>query len=164
MVRIAKAQIGYHEGRSANGTWNNIQKFSPSVPGLEWSQGQPWCATFVSWLAMKAGLADLFPRTASCDKAAAWWKAHNQFHEFPAIGAQVLYGVPGNFEHTGFVVDYDDTYIWAVEGNTNNNGSAEGDGVYLKKRARRDPYVMGYGYPAVLGGLKSADPNYKRSN
>lgn len=163
MVRIAKGQIGYHEGRS-NGHWNNIQKFSPAVPGLEWSQGQPWCCTFVSWLAMKADLASLFPRTASCDTAAAWWKAHGQWHEYPAIGAQVLYGVPGNMEHTGFVVDYDDTYIWAVEGNTNNNGSAEGDGVYLKKRLRRDPYVQGYGYPDVLGGLKSADPNYQRSH
>lgn len=159
LVRIADSQVGYHEGRSG-GHWNNIQKYSPAVPGLEWSQGQAWCCTFVSWCAMKAGLASLFPRTASCKEAMAWWKARNQFHEYPAIGAQVIYG---NGEHTGIVRDYDDTYIYVDEGNTNNNGSAEGDGVYLKKRLRRDPYVTGYGYPAVIGGLKSADPNYKRS-
>lgn len=162
MVRIAKSQIGYHEGRSG-GHWNNIQKYSPAVPGLEWSQGQPWCCTFVSWLAMKAGLAAYFPRTASTDAAAAWWKARKQWHEYPAVGAQALYGKAGNMDHTGFVVDYDDTYVYAVEGNTNTTGSREGDGVYLKKRLRRSDYVQGYGYPDVPGGLKSADPNYKRS-
>jgi len=32
-VRIAKSQVGYHEGRSG-GHWNNIQKFSRQVPSL----------------------------------------------------------------------------------------------------------------------------------
>jgi hypothetical protein len=162
LLRIAGSQVGYHEGRS-NGHWNNVQKFSKQVPSLRWSDGQAWCCTFVSWVAMKAGLADLFPCTASTDAAAAWWKARNQWHEYPAIGAQVLYGSNGNMDHTGIVYDYDDKYVYTVEGNTNTNGSREGDGVYRKKRLRRDSYVQGYGYPAVKGGLKSADPNYKRS-
>lgn len=157
-VKIARAQVGYHEGRS-NGHWDNHQKFSPAVPGLEWSQNQPWCATFVSWVAMKSGLSSYYPRTASCKTAMAWWKAKGQWSEYPAIGAQVIYG---GGVHTGLVYDYDDTYVYTVEGNTNTNGSAEGDGVYLKKRRRRDTYVTGYGYPAVPGGLKSADPSYKR--
>lgn len=164
IVALAKSQIGYHEGRS-NGHWNNIQKFSPQVPTLGWSQGQPWCCTFVSWLALKSSLAAFYPCTASCDTARAWWKQKGQWHEYPAIGAQVIYGTPSDAQHTGLVVGYDDTYVYAVEGNTNTNGSAEGDGVYLKKRLRKDPYVQGYGYPEIPGvRLKSADPNYKRSN
>lgn len=157
IVALAKSQVGYHEGRS-NGHWDNVQKFSRQVPALRWSQGQPWCCTFVSWLALKSNLSGYYPQTASCKEAMAWWQAKNQWSEYPAIGAQVIFG---NGEHTGLVYWWDNTYVYTVEGNTNTNGSAEGDGVYLKKRLRRDPYVTGYGYPEIPGlRLKTADPNY----
>lgn len=160
ILRIAKAQVGYHEGRS-NGHWDNVQKFSAQTPGLAWSQGQPWCCTFVSWCAHKARLDSYYPSTASCRTAMRWWKDKNQWSEYPAVGAQVIYG---NGEHTGLVLHFDATYIWAIEGNTNTNGSAEGDGVYIKKRLRRDPYVTGYGYPEIPGvRLRTADPNYYAS-
>ncbi|QNE74006.1 CHAP domain-containing protein [Streptomyces finlayi] len=152
---IAKAEIGYREGKS-NGRWNNAQKFSKEVPGLEWSDYQAWCATFVSWVALKAGAADLFPRTASCWAGVQWFKRAGRFSEYPAIGAQVFFGSGGG-SHTGLVYAYDADYIYTYEGNTNGNGSAEGDGVYAKKRARRDAYTYGYGYPDLPGGV-SADP------
>lgn len=165
LVAIAKSQVGYHEGRSKSSHggyyWNNIQKYAQQVPGLGWNNGGPWCATFVSWCVMKAGLADYYPRTATVSVAMDWFKQKGEWSEYPAIGAQVIYGTTGS-SHTGLVYDYDSTYIYTVEGNTNTNGSAEGDGVYAKKRVRRDSYVHGYGYPKIPGyKLKSADPNYK---
>ncbi|MEU7039832.1 CHAP domain-containing protein [Streptomyces varsoviensis] len=159
VIAIAKAEKGYHEGRS-NGHWNNHQKYSPAVPGLEWSQDQAWCATFVSWCAMKAGASDIYPRTASCLTAVSWFRQRGRFSEYPAIGAQVFYG-PGGGSHTGIVYDFDGTYVYTVEGNTNADGSAEGDGVYLKTRRRRDAYVYGYGYPKFTGGIVSADPRFR---
>jgi hypothetical protein len=159
VIEIAKAEVGYHEGRSSSGHWNNIEKYAPAVPGLEWAQGQAWCATFVSWCALKAGAADLYPRTASCEVGVQWFKQKGRFSEYPAIGAQVFYGSGGG-SHTGIVTDYDDTYVYTVEGNTNTNGSAEGDGVYAKKRVRRDSFVYGYGLPKFVGGIKSADPKF----
>ena len=161
LLKVARGEVGYHEGRSG-GHWNNHQKYSPAVPGLEWSQNQAWCATFVSWCAMKAGLSNFFPRTASTDTGAAWFKARGQWSEYPAVGAQVFFGHNGDMNHTGIVRAYDKDFVYTIEGNTNTNGSNEGDGVYLKKRRRRDEYVQGYGYPEVPGGLRSADPNYKR--
>ncbi|QAX94014.1 endolysin [Streptomyces phage Euratis] len=158
LVAIAKGEIGYHEGRSASGHWNNFQRYSPAVPGLEWSQNQAWCATFVSWVALKAKVADLFPRTASCAVGVSWFKNKGRFSEYPAVGAQVYFGSGGG-SHTGLCIAYDADTITTVEGNTNSNGSAEGDGVYLKTRNRRDSYVYGYGYPAYDGGSVSADPN-----
>jgi hypothetical protein len=122
IVSIAKGQVGYHEGRS-NGHWNNIQKYAQQVPGLGWNNGGPWCATFVSWCAMKADLGDYYPRTATVSVAMAWFKQSHQWSEYPAVGAQVIYGVNGD-SHTGLVYDYDSTYIYTVEGNTNTNGSA----------------------------------------
>ena len=159
VIKKAESQLGYHEGYS-NGHWNNNQKFSDQVPGLEWSDWQAWCATFVSWCAMKADAADLFPRTASCLTGVSWFRQRDRFSYYPAVGAQVFFGHNGG-THTGIVVRYDGTYIWTVEGNTNSNGSPEGDGVYAKKHRRRDDYVYGYGYPDYPEGITSADPEWK---
>jgi hypothetical protein len=160
VIRIAKSQVGYHEGYSG-GHWNNHQKFSPAVPGLEWSQNQAWCMTFECWCFQEAGVPKgSYPVTASCALGVSWWKQQNRFSEYPAIGAAVFFG-PGGGSHTGLVYAYDTDYIYTVEGNTNSSGSAEGDGVYLKKRARRDTYVYGYGYPAYPGGIVTADPAWK---
>ncbi|MEV7282603.1 peptidoglycan-binding protein [Streptomyces sp. NPDC093111] len=159
IIKIAKNEVGYHEGKSG-GHWNNSQKFSPAVPGLEWSQNQAWCATFVSWCALNAGLSDLYPRTASCATGVSWFKQRGRWSAYPAIGAQIFFG-PNGGTHTGLVYDYDDRFVYTVEGNTNADGSAEGDGVYLKKRERRSSYVYGYGYPRFSAGIVSADPAYK---
>src|SRR5690606_41517911 len=67
-------------------------------------------------------------------------RQRGRFSWYPAIGAQVFFGANGS-SHVGRVYQYDADYIWTVEGNTNNNGSAEGNGVYLRKRARRDSYT-----------------------
>lgn len=147
IIDVATAEVGYHEGHSG-GSWNNVQKYSPAVPGLEWSQGQSWCATFVSWVAMTAGQSAIFPRTASCDTAAAWFKGHKRWSDVPTVGAQVFYGTAADLTHTGVVVGFDAVNITTVEGNTNANGSREGDGVYRKVRRRRDAFVVGYGHPA----------------
>ncbi|QPB09781.1 endolysin endopeptidase [Streptomyces phage Shady] len=157
LVAVADAEVGYHEGFS-NGHWNNLQKYSPAVPGLEWSQNQAWCQTFQSWIFQTAGLKALAPVTASCYTAVQWFKGRGRFSYYPAVGAQVFFG-PGGGSHVGVVTSYDADYVYTVEGNTNDNGSAEGDGVYRRKRARRDDYLYGYGYPAYAEGSVSADPN-----
>jgi hypothetical protein len=160
VINIAASQVGVHEGFS-DGHWNNIQKYSPNVPGLEWSQGQAWCATFVSWVFRNAGMRDgSYPVTASVNQAMHWWKEHGRFSEYPAIGAQVIYGVRADV-HTGIVVSFDNEYIYTIEGNTNTSGSAEGDGVYRKTRRRRDDFVYGYGYPEYDDWLISADPAWR---
>jgi hypothetical protein len=160
VIRIARAEVGVHEGYAA-GHWNNIQPYSPAVPGLQWSQGQAWCQTFQSWVAMRADTASIEPRTASCRTACDWFKQRKRFSEYPAVGAQVFYG-PGGGTHVGRVYAYDAAYVYTIEGNTNATGSPEGDGVYLKKRLRRDSYVHGYGYPDFPGGIVSADPAWAR--
>ncbi|WP_327710016.1 CHAP domain-containing protein [Streptomyces sp. NBC_00464] len=160
VARVLKGEVGYREGFSG-GHWNNKQKYSASVPGLAWSDYQAWCCTFTSWAFQTAGLPKgSYPVTASCATATNWWKKAGRWSEFPAVGAQVMFG-PGGGSHTGIVIGYDDTTITTIEGNTNTSGSAEGDGVYRKVRQRRDAYVYGYGYPDYPGGITSADPTWK---
>lgn len=158
LVNLLRSQAGYHEGRDADGNWNNIQKYSPATPGLEWSQGQAWCATFTCWGAHLAGMDSLWPMTASCYTAVEWWKAHNRFTDYPVLGGPMYMGSHGQ-DHTGVVYGFDADTIWTVEGNTNSGGSYQGDGVYLRVRPRRgDGSPFGYGVPAYAEGTISADP------
>lgn len=155
MIALARTQVGYKEGD------RNKQKYADEVPTLEWAQNQPWCATFVSWLALKTGASKLYPRSASCDAGGTWFKQQDRWSTYPAVGAQVFYGYPHDLNHTGIVYKYDAEYIYTIEGNTNDSGSREGDGVYFKKRLRRGTNVIGYGYPKFPIGIESADPKYK---
>lgn len=161
-VNTLRGETGYREGRSPDGDWNNFQKYSPAVPGLEWSQNQAWCATFTSWGAVKTVTGvparDLFPVTASCSTAVQWWKNHNRWTEYPVLGAPFYMGSSGQ-DHVGVVHAYDADFIYTVEGNTNTDGSYQGNGVYERKRPRRgtgSPY--GYGIPKFDEATITADP------
>lgn len=162
VIKTARGEVGYTEGRAQSGGFNNNTKYADQVPGLEWADFQPWCATFVAWVALKSGVGDLYPKTASCDQAGQWFKARKRWSQYPAIGAQVFYGTSRDLNHTGIVVGYDATHIETIEGNTNNDGSREGSSVMRKKRLRRGANVVGYGYPQFEEGIKSADPAYAR--
>lgn len=141
---VLQAEVGYHEGRSGD-HWNNMEKYAPLVPELSWAQGQPWCAVFTTWAYRTARVKEgTFAVTASVEAAMNWYKAKGRWSEKPSLGAQVIYG--GHI-HTGIVIAFDDTTITTIEGNTNDNGSAEGDGVYVKTRNRFSDFVTGYGSP-----------------
>jgi len=161
-LKVLKGEVGYKEGFSG-GHYNNNQKYSDQVPGFDWSDFQPWCATFMAWGGWKNDIpVDRLPRSASCDALGAAFKRMGRWSEYPAIGAIALYGTPSDLNHTGAVYAFDETWIWTVEGNTNNTGSREGDGVYLKKRARRGTNVIGYGYPKFKEPIVSADPKWDK--
>ncbi|MCC3773660.1 peptidoglycan-binding protein [Streptomyces sp. UNOB3_S3] len=159
VLDTARGEVGYQEGFSG-GHWDNSQKYSPAVPGLEWSDEQPWCSTFVSWVFQEAGASDIAPVTASCYEGVSWFEDRGRFSEYPAVGAVVYFGSGGG-THVGIVTSYTDDTIYTVEGNTNDSGSAEGDGVYRKARPRKSSYVYGYGYPAYPEGIVTADPEWK---
>ncbi|MFG3582555.1 LysM peptidoglycan-binding domain-containing protein [Streptomyces sp. NPDC047990] len=158
---VAKSQEHYKEGYS-HGHWDNREKYAAQVPGMAWvsAGGYPWCALFVSWVALKAGVAGLFPRTASCATAVGWFKVRGRFSTFPALGSQVFFGAGGG-THTGIVISYSKTSITYISGNTNSNGSPEGNEVLIKSIARKSPYVFGYGLPQYAEGITTADPVLK---
>ncbi|GAA2084143.1 hypothetical protein GCM10009759_02950 [Kitasatospora saccharophila] len=109
-------QVGQHEGRGPDGTWNNRQRYSTETPGLEWSDGQPWCATFEAWAAHRTGMDGLWPMTASCLTAVAWWRDRGRWSDYPVLGGPFYLGPDGG-THTGVVVAYDADTIRTVEGN-----------------------------------------------
>ncbi|MEV4557778.1 peptidoglycan-binding domain-containing protein [Kitasatospora sp. NPDC049285] len=158
-VNLLLSQDGVHEGQNADGTWNNHQRYSAETPGLEWSQDQPWCATFEAWGAHQLGMDQLWPMTASCLTAVDWWQQHGRWTQYPVLGGPFYLG-DGGGAHTGVVVGYDADNIFTIEGNTSADGrSAWGDGVHQRTRPRRGPSgPYGYGVPAYPEGIISADP------
>ncbi|MFC8171217.1 hypothetical protein [Streptomyces sp. NPDC057325] len=157
-VNLLRSQAGYHEGRDANGNWNNVQKYSPATLGLEWSQGMAWCAVFTAWGADELGARDRWPITASCYTAVQWWRKNGRWTEYPVLGGPFYMGTVGQ-DHVGVVTAYDADSIWTVEGNTSSGGSFQGDGVYLRVRPRRGPgSPYGYGIPQFDEATVSADP------
>jgi hypothetical protein len=153
-VNKLRAEKGYKEGR------NNWTKFPPAVPGLEWAQNQPWCHTFVSWAADELAERGALPITAGCFVGVDWFKDRGRWTDYPVLGG-LFYMGPGGGTHVGVVYAYDETYIYTIEGNTNTDGSANGDGVYERRRPRRgagSPY--GYGVPYFSEKTVSADPEW----
>lgn len=156
---MARSQLGYREG-TTRGIPNNIQKYSQQVPGMEWSNGQPWCSVFVDWLYTQCGI--LVPTgaiSASCEASCMAYKNAGRFTEYPVVGGKLFLGPKGG-THTEYVIAYDDIYVTSIGGNTNANGSATGDGVYQNKRVRRIDYVYGYGIPYLKGLLNTPDPRW----
>jgi hypothetical protein len=88
-----------------------------------------------------AQAAALFPRQRII------WKRgqpiNNQSITLPGDLAGFYYPEHHRIAHVGFVDSFSSKYIYTVEGNTNTNGSREGDGVYRKKRLIRQVYCVG---------------------
>lgn len=155
-IAAARTQLGYHEGRK-NGHWDNVQKYAPV---LGFANGQAWCDAFANFIFWLVGAAvPPGAQAAGCAASVVAYKKAGRWTEYPVIGAAVFYGAGGG-DHCGVVVGYDDNNVTAIEGNTNSNGSAEGDGVYEKVRPRRSAYVYGYGVPYYRSTGKSADPHW----
>ncbi|WP_331283911.1 MULTISPECIES: peptidoglycan-binding protein [unclassified Streptomyces] len=155
LIRVAKSQVGYREGYS-DGHWNNKNRYGAWY-GMDEAA---WCGIFVSWVAAQSGNTAVVPRYAWCPSGVEWYRSRGRFSVYPVIGGIVFFGAGGG-SHTGIVYRYDAESIFTIEGNTNANGSAEGDGVYLKQRARKSSYVYGYGIPAFAEGVVVADPEWK---
>lgn len=143
VIKIAKTQVGTHE------TGNNHQKYSNEVPSLEWSQNQPWCATFVSWLFHKAKADSIAPCTASCLAGVDWFKKRGKFSKTPKVGDWVFYG-PGGGTHVELVIAVTASTITTIGGNTSgtiNGKYYNGDSVAQKVVYRSNSRIYGYGHP-----------------
>ncbi|MFI6465659.1 hypothetical protein [Streptomyces sp. NPDC050538] len=153
-----EAAIKYQEDY-VNGAWSNLNKYARETPGMASYDGQSWCVIGLLWLAYRAGDISIMPQTPACDVAVTTYQSWNRWSWYPAVGAQVMLGSSGQ-DHTGLVYRYSSTQIWTVEFNSNNTGSSEGDGVYLRVRNRSDANVYGYGYPKYCAPMVTDDPNW----
>lgn len=140
VLNVAAKEIGYREGRDANGNWNNRTKFNTWYADRVNNStflAVAWCAIFVSWVAWKAGALSIIPIHAWTPAGLAWFKARGRVVSTPRRGDIVYfyYASMGRVGHVGIVESVGNGYIVTIEGNTNTTGSSQGNGVYRLKRA-----------------------------
>ena len=111
------------------------------------NKGDAWCAAFVCWALGRAGIAnprsawspELFPAGRIIWKN-SWLSKKEQPQTGDVFG--LWFNNKGRIAHCGFIAIWGDSQVITVEGNTNENGSREGDGVYRKRRSVRSLYAV----------------------
>lgn len=153
LTDIAKSKVGTKE--VGNNTGPAIKEFqrATNLGGTGWA----WCAAFVCWNVREWGkdpevlqalkmTAEEFekwrPKTAAAYGFEDWAKGAKQ----KAKGVQVFDYTDeltlhcgdivsfDNFSHVGIIYDDKNGIAYTIEGNTNSQGSREGEGVWLKER------------------------------
>lgn len=138
LLAVAASQIGYREGRSGGGDWNNDNAYGAWYG----SNRVSWCAQFVSWCADRAGYLDtVIPRHQYTPNGWNWFKTHDRDVKTPKRGDILyVYGYVApeqrtRVHHVGIVEKVlPGGRIQTVEGNTNTGGSSQGNGVYRLTR------------------------------
>ncbi|WEK20925.1 MAG: CHAP domain-containing protein [Candidatus Pedobacter colombiensis] len=124
VVATAKNEIGVQEYMENSGP--RVDQYNAYV-GVKKA---PWCASFVSWCFGQAGYPQprtpwspaLFPANRLTTNPMAGMVLGIYFDHLKRIG------------HCGIVEEVRGDWIFSIEGNTNLNGSREGDGVYRRMR------------------------------
>lgn len=147
-IALARKYLGKQEliGPNEGAVISAMKQFL----GVE-AKGVSWCAIFVAWILCRAhGLTEKALRFM-LGFASPWYSESTRDWYAQAVKAAMLtddpepgdvfilldgHGVP---HHTGFVttkLDADGRF-GTIEGNTNDDGSNNGDGVYIRKRNAR---------------------------
>jgi len=124
----------------------------PLANGYRVQYSDPWCATFVSAVAIKAGLTDIMPTECSCSRMIALYQKLGRWQEndayVPQPGDIMMYdwndsgkgNCTGAPEHVGIVTRVSGSSIQVIEGNKNN-------AVGYRKMRINGRYICGYCLP-----------------
>lgn len=134
------AQIGVMETDGPN--WGPEIREYLRITNISFSA--PWCAAFVSYCYTVNGVDN--PRSAWSPSYFSKSRLLNLKYSHPlrADVFGVWYNNLGRIAHIGFIDRWprDGDYFISVEGNTNDNGSREGNGVYKKRTLKRRAYKI----------------------
>ena len=156
-LQRAISQIDVREDPAKPNTGPEVNAYLKSV---NVPPGSYWCMAFVNWCfqngAVDAGVPDTFPVDAGCinvwnivkSKAPQRIVTKAQAIADPSVikpGFVFILDHGAGRGHTGFVKDHIGGALRTVEGNTNDNGSANGIGVFeLNRRSIMDKDLKGF--------------------
>lgn len=138
-VSVSLTQDGVREQPLGSNSGPKVDEYLKSVgimhPDL-------WCMAFVYWCfqqgAGQAGMTNTLKKTASCTDLYSWAKANGKLATSPQRGDIFLVrgGAAGRtHQHTGIVTTVSGGSVKTIEGNTNNDGSSNGIGVFQRTRS-----------------------------
>lgn len=134
--------IGVRE-KTGNNDGTEVEHFLKMV-GL--AKGNPWCAAYVYTCFAEAGIKNV-PKSGY---SPTWFPNNkvifaNNKGQPPNSGDVfgLWFSSKGRIAHVGFIDEWGEgSYVTTVEGNTNEAGSREGDGVYRKRRLKKQIYKV----------------------
>ena len=173
VINVASEEVGYLEkswaaynenpdviyDKTAGAGSDNVTKYAKEMDDLEVyngpKQGYAWCKVFVDWVLTTALGLDragqlLYGWTAGVTQAYNWFRDNGQIANTPKIGDLIIFG---DCDHIGIVVDYDDSRVYTIEGNTSGATGlvANGGGVAQKSYSRWSSYIKCYARPEYDG-------------
>lgn len=164
VVATAVAWLGCKE---ANGSHRKIidtyNAHKPLARGYAVKYTDAWCATYVSAVAIVAGVADILPLECGCGPMIALFKKLGTWREndayTPVPGDVIFYDWDddgkgdntGNPDHVGIVTAVTGTTVTVIEGN-------KGNAVSYRTMKINGKYIRGYGAPDYAGKAKESTP------
>ena len=162
--QIYAAELGVREKTGEN----DGPKVEEYLRHVKLKKGDPWCAAFACWVLDQAGIAN--PRTGwspglFAKSKVIWERSREVAGKIVAVAgrktvaeqgvAEAVKSLPqkgdifgiwfrdkGRIAHVGFVDSWSEKWLITVEGNTNEAGSREGDGVWRKRRLVASVYQV----------------------
>lgn len=167
VVSIAKKYYGCKESDGSHrqiidgyNTFGNLPR------GYKVTYNDAWCATFVSFIAIKAGLTDIMPRECGCGAMLQLYQKLGRWIEndayVPKIGDIVMYDwddagnddCKGYPEHVGIVIAINGTSMKIIEGNKNH-------AVGYRNLSVNSRYIRGYCIPDYASKATTAPTNQR---
>jgi hypothetical protein len=166
LLDVASAEVGYLEKKSnaqlddktANAGTANYTKFWRDTDNwLKWningnsSQGNPWCACFVSWCFIQAGIGNLIAPFYYCPAGVNnFRKAGQGIMLKPQAGDVIFFkDSSGVACHVGIVEKVDGVKVYTIEGNTSSVAGVVSNGGCVARKSYSLSYgsILGYGRP-----------------
>lgn len=136
-LSVAKTQLGQQEKPLGSNWGHPVQDYLLSV-GINFPAS--WCAAFVYWCYNQVGGTNPLVKTGGVLNH--WNNAVAKRVKDPQPGDIFIMDFGKGLGHTGIVEKVDQTFIYTVEGNSNDSGSREGIEVTRKQRPRNK--IKGY--------------------
>ena len=162
VIRLAESQL-YVREKTGHNDGREVETYLHSV-GLH--RGDAWCAAFISWVHSEFDIPN--PESGYSPN---WFHANlvylsnkpriTPFVSRPAQVFGLYYENKGRIAHVGLIISEDRLHYLTIEGNTNNAGSNEGDGVYRKIRRKESIYAISdfAGWKEILSTIRKNEKN-----
>lgn len=170
VVAMAEAYAGCKE---SDGSHRKIidgyNAHKPLARGYKVTYTDAWCATFVSFVAIKCGLTDIMFTECGCGAMINLYKAAGRWHEgdayIPEAGDVIMYDWDDNGagectgypEHVGIVVSVSGNTVKVIEGNISNK-------VGYRTIAVNGRYIRGYCLPDFESKATEAESSKPSGN
>ena len=156
VAATAKKYLGCRESDNSHRQFiDRYNAFQPLPRNHRMTYSAAWCATFVSAVAIEAGMTSIMPVECGCNYMIALYKKIGRWQEndayTPKPGDVIFYDWDdgkdftstddtGRAEHVGIVTSVSDGVITVIEGNKDN-------AVGYRKIKVNGRYIRGYGLP-----------------